>query len=207
MIETNEMLLDRLKADTAHEAWEEFYRNYWQPILRYARKLGLSGHQSHEVLQDTMVALVRILPQFAYDRRRGKFRNFLLTIVHRKSLAVQRRARRDRTLSLDSTQPWGEGAMALLDVLAAPLPDAEAAEAERRWRESLLETALANLRADPTVEPRTLAVFEAYVIVRRSVDDVAAEFGLKENAIYQIKNRLLRRVRAEAARMAREARA
>lgn len=207
MIETNEMLLDRLKADTAHEAWEEFYRHYWQPILRYARKLGLNEQQSHEVLQDTMVALVRILPQFAYDRRRGKFRNFLLTIVHRKSLAVQRRARRDRTLSLDSTDPWGEGAVALLDMLAAPLSDAESVGAERRWRESLVETALANLRADPTVEPRTLAVFEAYVVARRPVADVAAEYGVKENAIYQIKNRLLRRVRAEVSRLIRDARA
>jgi RNA polymerase sigma-70 factor (ECF subfamily) len=205
MIDTNETLLDRLKAENAHTAWEEFYRLYWQPILRYARKLGLGEHHAREVLQDTMVALMRVLPQFAYDRTRGKFRNFLLTIVHRKSLAVQRRARRHQVLSLDSNEPWGAGTAPLLDRVAAPLDRAEAAEAEARWRESLVETAMADLRDDPAVEPRTLAVFEAYVLARRPVADVAEEFGLKVNAVYQIKNRLLRRVQADVAQLARAA--
>jgi hypothetical protein len=48
-------------------------------------------------------------------------------------------------------------------------------------------------------------VFAAYALEQRPIADVAAEFGLKENAIYQIKNRLVRRVRVEVARLARDA--
>jgi DNA-directed RNA polymerase specialized sigma24 family protein len=41
--------------------------------LRYARKLGLDETQAQDVLQETMVALMRILPEFAYDRNKGSF--------------------------------------------------------------------------------------------------------------------------------------
>jgi RNA polymerase sigma-70 factor (ECF subfamily) len=205
MITTRDTLLARLKAENAHDAWREFYHLYWGAILRYARRLGLNEHQAEEVLQETMVALMRILPAFVYDRRKGRFRNFLLTIVHRKSLAVQRRTRRGQALSFDHAGPQGDDAAAVAGALMAPLADTEAAEAEQRWRESLFETALANVRADPAIGSRTFAVFAAYALEQRPIADVAAEFGLKENAIYQIKNRLVRRVRVEVARLARDA--
>ena len=37
------------------------------------------------------------------------------------------------------------------------------------------------------------------VVERQPVADVARKFGMKENAVYQIRNRLLRRVQAEIA--------
>ena len=194
MIDTRETLLSRLRVENAHEAWKEFYHLYWGAILRYARKLGLNEHQAEEVLQETMVALMRVLPEFAYDRGKGKFRNFLLTIVHRKSLATLRRVARSADISWDeaegahSVDPFHNG-------------DAPEAEALRRWQETLTEEAICRVREDARLEGHTFAVFEAYVIQRRPVADVARQFGLKENAIYQIRNRLLRRVQAEIARL------
>lgn len=199
MIETNETLLGRLKAETAHEAWREFYEHYWGAILRYARKLGLDEILAQEVLQETMVALMRILPEFAYDRNKGRFRNFLLTIVHRKSLAALRRVRRER----ESQVPWEDG-----DGVepAKPFGEDRAAEsaAIEAWREVLLAEALGELRADPGLAENTFAVFEAYVIEKRPVGEVAAAFGLKENAVYQIKNRVLRRLRDRVTRLMRD---
>jgi RNA polymerase sigma factor (sigma-70 family) len=202
MINTNETLLDRLRTVQAHDAWQEFYKAYWSAILRYARKLGLNEHQSHDVLQETMVALMRILPDFQYDRRKGKFRNFLLTIVHRKSLTALRRAKGVPDVSLDSDDPWGRGA--LHDILPAAASEADATEAQQRWRESLVEEALARLRADESIEPRTLQIFQAYVIDNQAATAVAAEFGVQENTVYQIKNRLLRRVQVHLARLMRD---
>jgi DNA-directed RNA polymerase specialized sigma24 family protein len=40
-------------------------------VLGYARKLGLDDVSSQDVLQETMVALMRVLPGFQYDPRRG----------------------------------------------------------------------------------------------------------------------------------------
>lgn len=197
MIETNETLLQRLKGENAQDAWREFYEAYWGAIIRYARKLRLSEAQAQDVLQETMVALIRILPEFAYDRRRGRFRNFLLTIVHRKSLALLRSSRRN------SGQPWNESDCDD-KVVSMPFDPVGDLEAKHRWREALCEEALSRLRADTLIDERTLAIFEAYVIERRSATEVAETFGVKENAVYQIKNRLVRRLQSEVTRMMRE---
>jgi RNA polymerase sigma-70 factor (ECF subfamily) len=196
MIDTSESLLDRLKAVPADEAWKQFYEMYWGAILRYARKLGLDETQAQDVLQETMVILMRILPEFAYDRNKGKFRNFMLTIVHRRSLAVLRRARQER----GSHVPWednGEGES------ADPFGNlgTDEVEAVARWQEALMEEALRRVREAEGLGENTFAVFDAYAIQRRAPGEVAKEFGLKENAVYQIKNRLLRRLQVEVAKL------
>jgi len=192
MITTDESLLDRVKDVDAHDAWRVFYDLYWQPIIRYGRKLGLSAVQAEEVLQDTMVALMHRLPEFEYDRGRGRFRNFLLTIVHRKALGFLRRRAREsaREVPLTATE-------SLADESIGPA-------AEDRWRQSIAATVLAELRADPEIDPRLLAVFDAYAIRRRPAAEVAAEFGLKENTVHQTKTRILRRLRAAVHRRLRD---
>jgi hypothetical protein len=47
--------------------------------------------------------------------------------------------------------------------------------------------------------PNTLAIFRSHVLEDNPVDEVAAEFKVKPNAVYQIKDRILRAVRAEIA--------
>src|SRR5690349_9984870 len=131
MIDTNETLLERVRKTDAHEAWKLFYEQYWAVILGYARKLGLNPHQAEEVLQETMVTLMRQLPEFQYDRSRGKFRNFLLTIVHRKSLAALRRTKRER----DTNVPWEN----LQHEQSDAKSEQPTAETLGRWQESILE--------------------------------------------------------------------
>ena len=190
MIDTNETLLDRLKAEDAHDAWKEFYHLYWGAILRYGKKLGLTQHQAEEVLQETMVTLMRILPTFAYDRNKGRFRNFLLTIVHRRSLAALRLSSRSRSVEWDETETSHS---------AVPFPNDNTVEVETvlRWQETLMEEAIRRVRESGRLDEHTFAVFEAYAIQRRPVEEVAQTFGLKENVVYQIRYRILQRVQAE----------
>lgn len=192
MIDTSESLLDRLKVDGAQDAWKEFYHLYWGAILRYGRKLGLNQHQAEEVLQETMVTLMRILPTFAYDRNKGRFRNFLLTIVHRRSLATLRRASQLRQTEWDETDDAHS---------TSPFPNENTLEKEAilRWQETLVEEAIRRVRESGRLDEHTFAVFEAYAIQRRPVEEVAQEFGLKENVVYQIRYRILQRVQAEVA--------
>ena len=197
MLDTNETLLTKVRDMDAHDAWRLFYDQYWAVILAYARKLGLNEYQAEEVLQETMVTLMRVLPEFSYDRRKGKFRNFLLTIVHRKSLAAFRRAKREANvqIELESTEERDS---------ANPFQsETDAAEAEALWKESVVEEALRRLSKRSDLGESTYAVFEAYVLKRRTAGEVANEFGLKENAVYQIKNRMLRFWRYETAQLMR----
>jgi RNA polymerase sigma factor (sigma-70 family) len=194
MIDTSETLLDRLKAENAHDAWQDFFQQYWGAVLRYGRKLGLSFPEAEDVLQETMVALMRELPRFAYDRRKGRFRNFLLTIVHRKAAKRWHERQRENRL---------EGDAAPLLAPATHEPDLDEASLQR-WRESIFEEALRRVRSDSKIDGNTFAVFEAYVVHQQPVAEVAACYGLEPNAIYQVKSRLLKRVRSEVRRLERD---
>jgi len=59
MLTTDEKLLARVRSTEAHEAWQAFYEQYWNAILRYSRKLGLDERHSEDVLQESMVTLMR----------------------------------------------------------------------------------------------------------------------------------------------------
>ncbi|MBI3987780.1 MAG: sigma-70 family RNA polymerase sigma factor [Lentisphaerae bacterium] len=199
---TRQSLLERMRDASATRAWEEFYELYWGVIVRYAQKQGLNEASAHEVLQETMVTLIRVLPAFRYDRRRGQFRNFLLTIVHRRALSELRRIRRRHEVSLDT--PAGEDEEPLIERLAEERVPAPSDIMEARWRESLREEALRRVRDDPRVQGRTFEVFRAYAIDGLPAEEVAARFGVKENAVYQIKDRVLKRLRQEVELLRRE---
>lgn len=184
---TRRTLLHRLRAGNDPCAWEVFYDLYRRPILAYACKLGLETDACQDVLQETMVALMRALPSFVYDPARGRFRNFLLTIVHRRTLAAFRRARCRPAVLADPPE-------------TANLPDERPGPMDRMadestWREGLVAEALRRLAASGDVAPETFAVFRASVVDGAPVADVAARFGLRPNAIYQIRHRVLTRLR------------
>lgn len=192
---TRSSLLEQIKNPAAQGAWEEFYRMYWAVVVNYAQKQGLDPTGAQDVLQETMVALLQLLPEFKYDPRRGKFRNFLLTIVHRKVLAARRRAATQRLVSFETASY--EDALAPAEVLVdeqSPLPSQAL---ENEWRASIQDEAFRRVRSDPSIQGRTWQVFQTYVIEQQSATDVAKSFGLAENAVYQIKNRILRRLREE----------
>jgi RNA polymerase sigma-70 factor (ECF subfamily) len=187
---TQRSLLERLSAAAAEGDWELFYAKYAAVILSFAQKQGLDEHGARDVLQETMLVVMRKLPQFSYDPAKGRFRNWLLSIVANKVREARRRAHSERFVSLDADAESGEGAR-------EPAVAAVAAEElESSWRQSLLEEALRRLLEDPHTKPESVAVFRACAMEELPVAQVAAQFGLKENAVYQIKNRLMNRLRA-----------
>ncbi|MBP7276210.1 MAG: sigma-70 family RNA polymerase sigma factor, partial [Kiritimatiellae bacterium] len=110
---TRQTLLRDARDPENARAWEEFFDQYSGPVQRYAQKLGLSAADASDVLQETMMELIRILPEFHYDRRRGLFRNFVLTIAHHRVQAAWRRRRRLREIS------WEEASGAELEEWSA----------------------------------------------------------------------------------------
>lgn len=182
---TQASLLVRLSTASREGDWSLFYGKYAAVIVSFAQKQGLDPHGARDALQETMLVVMRKLPAFTYDPTRGRFRNWLLSIVANKVREAQRRARREAHESLDDgTREFADGGAT-----------ADAA-VEDAWRQSLLEEALRRLLDDPHTKPETIAIFRACALENRPVAEVAAQFGLKENAVYQIKNRLMTRLRA-----------
>ena len=195
MVETSASLLNRLREGDNDVDWENFYHLYADIIYRYARKLGLDEAGPKDVLQETMVALMSVLKRFEYDPRRGKFRSFLFTIVRRSSFRSIYRSKRRNEISADAE--YGDSDQPLMDLLASPDNDEVSEKDEFRWRQSLLEHCLDEIRKDPTVNSDTVDVFIAYAVEEKTVLEVAEQFGIKENAVYQIKNRMIKRLQRE----------
>ena len=80
-----------------------------------------------------------------------------------------------------------------------PTPDAADELLPQIWT-----LALARIMRSGTFSPNTLAAFRRAVLENVPVSDVVREFKLNPNAIYQIKNRVLRAVRAELDRFGRK---
>ncbi|HCN28214.1 MAG TPA: hypothetical protein DIT64_05435 [Verrucomicrobiales bacterium] len=191
-LSTHLSLVGRLKAGGSAADWELFYQKYGGAITAFARRMGCDDHEAMDVLQETVMVVMRKLPNFDYDPERGRFRNWLLTIVSNKAREARRRAHVDRLVSLDA-ESSESGA------LHEKLPGVETAapgELERNWRQALIESALRRMLEDPRTNNETIEVFRAVALEGRPVAEVALQHGIKENAIYQIKNRMMNRLQA-----------
>lgn len=191
-LQTRVTLLQRLKDEGRDADWRAFYDQYWAIIVSFAQKRGLDHHGANDVLQETMVTIMQKLADFEYQPEKGKFRNWILTIVANKARAAQRRNQRHRGISLDDSRT--EGGPTLIEQIAADNPGAADA-VEVSWRQSLLEHALRQIAADHRTKPNTIAIFRAVACEQRSPAEVAREYAMEENAIYQIRNRMMERLR------------
>src|SRR4051812_13573087 len=115
-------LIHRLKGAPAQADWEHFYSKYSTVILSFAQKRGLDEHSACDALQETMMVVMRKLPTFEYDAERGRFRNWLLTIVANKVRESVRRSHVDKLLSMDAMS--ADGTNSLHDTLASEDPEA-----------------------------------------------------------------------------------
>jgi RNA polymerase sigma-70 factor (ECF subfamily) len=182
MASTSTSLLKRLEKLEDKEAWDRFVSLYTPLIYYWARRAGLSNHDSADLVQDVMAVLVRKLPEFRYDPKKS-FRGWLRTVTLNK---WREKARRK---SLPTVETGQSG----LTNLAASDPSEEYWEQE--YRQQLVSRAMQLLRSE--FQPSTWEACWQYVVEGRRAEDVAAETGVSLWTVYSAKSRLLRRLREE----------
>ena len=194
-LRTRESLLGRLRDNGAEADWEQFYKQYRWVIISFCRKQGLDEFSAQDVLQETMVLLMRKLPEFYYDRSRGKFRNWLLALVAGKISDARKRAARANLATLSEVEAGEAALVAKGEPVDACL--------EKAWMHATLEQALLRVQLDPRVKKVTFEIFKCCFANAAPVNEIARQFNLTENAVYQVKNRMMRRLREEVEAMGR----
>jgi RNA polymerase sigma factor (sigma-70 family) len=189
-LQTSISRVARMTKDATEDDWRVFYDKYKDVIISFCKKQGIDEFSAHDVLQETMVLLMRKLPGFEYNPQRGRFRNWLLTLVFGKVRDAQRRALRAKLIFAE--QEVGEK-FETSPAVTCPATDA----LENAWNLAVIEEALRRIKED--FEPQTLAIFEACVVEGLSAPEIALRFGVQKNAVYQIKNRLGKRLKMEVA--------
>ncbi|MBT3379642.1 MAG: sigma-70 family RNA polymerase sigma factor [Lentisphaerae bacterium] len=184
---TSASLLVRLRDVGNEDAWDDFYRLYSPLILSFACRRGCTPDDAADVLQETMVRLLRTFPGFSYEPALGSFRSFLLKVVDaRIKDAFRRKAARERL-----SQRVEGGAIPLTEE-----PDEKpdpGAEWDRLWDTNLLRRALEQVKN--RVQPTTFESFQLYVVEGVAISEVQARTGLPPNVIYQHRNRVMKLLR------------
>ena len=184
MDSTNESLLVRAGNRNDQRSWREYYALYAPLIRRHAGHCGLDANDAEDVVQESMAALLKALPQFQYDRSKGRFRSYVRRMVQNK---ISNRLRQRRSKQLRTH------AMA---TLAAQSDEVESVW-DRDWQRAHLEYCLEQVST--RFAPEKLAAFRAYALEGQDIAAVCKRYKLTPNQVYLAKSRIVRRLRSELA--------
>lgn len=182
---TRASLLQRVRDPEDRDAWLEFYEIYAPLLYRFARGRGLSPSDAEEVRDQCLEVLSRRMPEFDYDRTRGRFKGWLFTMAQARVVDLVRLRRASR-LSTDEMR-------SVADARTDPRQLWEEA-----WRREHLRFAMD--RARLRVSALTWNIFEL-LLQDVAVPDVCRDLGVNRNQVYKARGRVLTEVRALVAEL------
>ena len=195
---TRRSLLSRLRNVEDDASWRTFFETYWRLIYNVARKSGLSDDQAQDVVQDTVIAVARKMPDFHYDPAKGSFKQWLLLITRRRIQDHLRRFYR----SLATAPARDEESARAAENIPAPTPPPDTqidAAWEDEWRENLFQAALARVRQ--RANPKQYQVFDYCVLQNVRAPVVAKMLGLNAAQVYLAKHRMSQAVKRAVAEL------
>jgi RNA polymerase sigma-70 factor (ECF subfamily) len=188
MPETSFSLLDQIRAQPDPACWTRLVELYTPLIRAWLHRYGVPAHDADDLTQEVLVAVVRDLPEFQHDQRRGALRRWLRTITVNR-LRNYWRGRDARPVSVG-----GSGFAEALEQLEDPdsrLSRFWDAEHDRHVLRRVLE------RIRPDFAPATWLAFTRLVVNGEPTADVAAALGISVNAVRIAKSRVMQRLRQE----------
>jgi RNA polymerase sigma-70 factor (ECF subfamily) len=197
---TRSSLVEKLKDWGDQDGWREFFDLYWKLLYCVAIKAGLSDAEARDVVQDTVVAVATNLREGRYEWRRGSFRSWLLTILHRK---ISNHFRKHR-LEVVETPMESSRATSLLERLPAQRDDIEQIWNDE-WAKNLADAAIEQVKKK--VNPKLFQTFDLYVLKEWSAGEVARVMKIRLPQVYIAKYRITAEIRREAERLERKANA
>lgn len=176
--ETSTTLL-RDVADTQSARWAVFHSRY-EPMMRSYLRVRFPTVDADDVLQETFVALAKLLPDYRYEpARKGSFHNFLTGVVRNKALCAL--DSRNRKLSVEERMK--------IEVAADGKSPHE--QTYEEWREEIFEVAFQQLLSDSSIHDRTKQAFVRVAIGGESPEAVAESLGVPRNTVNKMKSRML----------------
>ncbi len=196
-----------LTADS-RQALETLCRTYWSPLYAYLRRTGITPEESKDLVQGFLARLLERDDLATVGPEKGRFRTYLLAglrnflVSERRRSSAQKRGGHAQILSLDSEEAER---ICGNDLASERTPEAAF---DRRWAETILERALAALRAEHEAKGKVRAYDQLKPFL--SGDDeggyarVAAELGMSTGtiavAVHRLRARLRDLIRHEVAR-------
>jgi RNA polymerase sigma factor (sigma-70 family) len=193
MAPTRKSLLGRLKNWNDEESWRTFFDTYWKLIYSAAIKAGLADAEAQDVVQETVISVLKSMPGFQYDRKKGSFKSWLLRLTTWR-IADQLRKRQHESENRDGEPPNASETETLENVADPAGLELESAWNEE-WESNLMEAAME--RVKKKVDPKQYQVFDLYVVKQWPVVKVAHALKVSSGNVYLTKYRVSRLIRRE----------
>jgi RNA polymerase sigma-70 factor (ECF subfamily) len=196
-LQTRKSLLSRLRDLEDKESWQIFFDLYWRLLYNVARRAGLDDLDAQDVVQDTVMAIAREIPQFRYDPARGSFKQWIFRILRRRISDHFRTLYRQPARAGMSPEMLEQSGDADALVLQDGLSLSEAWDQE--WERSVLEAAIAQVRSQ--ANPKHFQVFDYCVLKEWPVAKVASTLGMSAARVYLARHRISQAVKRAARRI------
>lgn len=183
--ETRASLVLRLADPEDDLAWSEFLQVYEPMLFHLASRWGLQDADAREVVQETLLGVSKSIPQYRGRNHSGAFRGWLAAIArHKLADHLNRRKRQERGSGDTDVHRW-------LDQQACEGSSASVWD----WQQKRQVFAWAAEKVRGQVSPATWQAFHRTTIRGESVNEVAADLGMRDGMIYVARSRVMARLR------------
>ena len=203
--ETSSTMLRELADGADSVRWTEFVDlytpvlAYWLECLRKGPLPSLSPDMFDDIIQETMVSLMKLFPQRRYNKDRARFRTLLQSILRNRAIDCLADAGRASLRSLPE-----EKADVVRDGLGLPPFDGgDDGEEAERLRMELSRLLVDRVFRESNFSGRSKAIF-LRLAAGEPASALAEEYGMERNAIYQLKNRVVAKLTEKARALQRE---
>jgi RNA polymerase sigma factor (sigma-70 family) len=186
LLPTRQSLLSRLKDWGDQESWSVFFETYWRLIYHTAMRSGLNDAEAQDVVQETVISVLKSMPNFVYDTERGSFKGWLLNLTRWRILDhLRRKNAKGYAEARDERSPTETSEFERIpDPASLKLDEAW----EKDWEQNLVEAACQ--RAKKKVDSKQYQIFDLYAIKLWPALKVARTFGISIGQVYLIKHRV-----------------
>ena len=175
-------------------SWVRFFERYTPAIRRFV-EWNDHVHDPHDVVQEVYLKLVEIIRAGKYNPAKARFRTFLALLIRRQLITLYRQDQARHVADRCSIDD-------LTEELSVPSDQREKIDLD--WAKAKHEAAVEHVLTKVAMKAQSRDIYRAYVIEERSVEDVAATFGVTPDIIYKVKNRVNKMIEAVDAEYAEE---
>jgi RNA polymerase sigma-70 factor (ECF subfamily) len=176
---TRHSLLQRLKNWDDQESWRDFFNTYSRIIYTVAARAGFDDAEAQDIVQETIIAVAKHMPDFHYDPAKGSFKAWLLRIARNRIIDHQRKRQSHPQHQLQP--PTGTTATSRTSTINK-VPDPRSADLDQvwdeEWRQQLFDAALQRVKTK--VGDTDFQIFDCYVLKQWPVNDVAATLSVSK---------------------------
>lgn len=196
---TRHSLLSRLKNLDDNESWKLFFDTYWRLIYSAAVKTGLTDAEAQDVVQETLISVMKTMPEGKYDASKGSFKKWLLGLTKWRITDQFRKRQPDSAQESSSGYALKHRAAEANDYRIEPetatvdrIPNTGELELEAawdsEWEKNLIGVAIE--RVKKRVDPKQYQLFDLYVIKEWPVAKIIQTLKVNRGQIYLAKHRI-----------------